>query len=106
MDINQLIQFILAISVSIAIIAISLQIAVLLGSITGLIKDFRKPVQDVGQVTGLAVEDYKAVRNMIYSFKNAFSFVKSATSLLERFSKRKGRKQNDSKTDQENLKDA
>ncbi len=82
MDINQVIQLVLAVSVSFAVVAISLQIAILVGSLSGMVKDARKPVQNVGELSDLALEDYKTIRRAIYSVKNLFSAFKALSKLF------------------------
>lgn len=89
MDTNQVIQLILAVSVSFAIVAISLQVAILVGNFAGIIKDARKPVQNVGELSDLTLEDYKTIRRAIYSIKNSFGAFKV---LFKVFSRRNGKK--------------
>ena len=65
MNVDDIVKLLLALSVSGSLLFISIQIGLLIGSVVGIIRDVRK-------ISSMAVEDYSAVRQAVYSFTSVF----------------------------------
>ncbi len=77
---DDFVKIILAVSCSLALVGIAFAIVRLLNKVTATIEDARKPIQNIGEVSDLALDDYKHVRGFVSNSLGVFSFIKNLTS--------------------------
>ena len=65
MNVDDIVKLLLAISVAFAIIGISYALIRFILKLTDTVEDVRKPIQNIGQLSDLALEDYKSIRGVI-----------------------------------------
>lgn len=66
MSIDDFLKIVLILSISFAIAGIAYQIMRLLNKLTEVTDKLKKPIDNVTQVTGYALEDYTSVRGVVY----------------------------------------
>ena len=93
------VQLILAISVSFAIVVVSYNLARLIGTAVTLLQELRRPLQNVSEITDLAVDDYKRIRGVLDFFtglSSSLGSLKAITDLVKRFGSDKEEEQKES----------
>lgn len=65
MSVDDIVKLLLAGSFSFAVIGISYALMRLIQKGTEVVEDVRKPIQNVGELSDLALEDYKNIRGII-----------------------------------------
>lgn len=80
MSVDEAVKLILAISFAFAVIGIAYSLIKLILKVTDVVEDARKPVQNVGSLSDMLLEDYDRVRGVIdiiedvgLAIKNIFS---------------------------------
>lgn len=84
-SVDDFVKIVLALSCAFALIGISYALVRVLNKLTSTIEDVRRPIQNIGEVTDMAVTDYKGVRGMvsnIFGLTPMFKSFKKFSSLL------------------------
>jgi len=87
MTVDEIVKLILAFSVGFSLVVISWQIAMVFGGLAGVIRDFRKAVQNLGTASDMILEDYNAVRKLIYSLKDGLGGISAVFGAINGLSK-------------------
>ncbi len=82
-NVDDFVKIILALSCSFALVGIAYAFIKVLNKVTSTIEDARKPIQNIGEVSDLAVKDYKGVRSLVTNIFGFTSFFKSFSSKLK-----------------------
>ena len=89
--VDDIVKLLLAGSFSFAIIGISYAVIRFVLKVTDIAQDLRRPVQNVGELSDLALEDYKSIRGIIATIAGLVSKVnetiKNPLELFNKFSK-------------------
>jgi hypothetical protein len=88
MTVDELLKIVVVVGVTFSIVGISWQIMRLISKLADTVQDTRRVVQNVGEVSDLAVEDYKSVRGIVKSVGNIGAAFEGITKLMGRFSGR------------------
>lgn len=67
MTVDELIKLLLVLSVAISLLAISLQVARLVGSLASVIGELRRVTKNFGEISDMVTEDYNEIRGVIKS---------------------------------------
>lgn len=93
-SVDDFLKIILVISIAFAIVGIAFEIMRLLGKVTSLMEEVRKPIQNASTLTDYALEDYNEVRGYIKSIGNIINGVsgifssKGVMNLFKKFTKK------------------
>jgi hypothetical protein len=79
-NVDDFVKVVLALSCSFALVGIAYAIIKTLNKVTETIEDARKPIQNIGEVSEMAVDDYKGVRSMVTNIFGFTSFFKNLSS--------------------------
>lgn len=86
MTVDDFLKIVIVVGVTFSIVGISWQIMRLVSKLADTVQDTRRVVQNVGEVSDLAVEDYRSVRGIIKSVGNIGATFDGVTKLMNRFS--------------------
>lgn len=87
MTVDEIVKLILAFSVGFSLVVISWQIAMVFGGLAGVIRDFRRAVQNLGTASDMILEDYNAVRKLLYSLKDGLGGIAAVFGAVNGLSK-------------------
>jgi hypothetical protein len=79
-NVDDFVKVVLALSCSFALVGIAYAIIKTLNKVTDTIEDARKPIQNIGEVSEMAVDDYKGVRSLVTNVFGFTSVIKNLTS--------------------------
>ncbi len=78
-NVDDFVKIVLTVSCAIALVGIAIAIMRLLNKVTVTIEDARKPIQNIGEVSDMALNDYKEVRGFVSDSLGVFSFIRGLT---------------------------
>lgn len=82
MDVDNIVKVLLAGSCAFALVGISYALIKFINKLTSTVEDARKPIQNVSEVTDMALGDYKSVRGVVSNAFGAASFFRKVSSFL------------------------
>jgi len=91
MNVDDIVKLILAISVSVSILAVSYQLMRLLGKLADSVEDLRRAIQNVSSASDMVVDDYGRLRKILHKLmdllenieESVLSPIKMLTSLIQ-----------------------